>query len=395
MKIVQFTIRFLPSEGGTERATYYLCKELALNGHNVSVVTTNSYNYSTDRAVLNHYFAKVRTADFCSTEKLDGITIYRYPYLSFRGKNSPIVSLPLITFNTSDFDVVHLQGVNMTSSFALLSTISKLKGKKFVATTHGLAEFSSRPKIEIRYVTEFYLQRAEYIIALCNFEKKVLLHLGVPKEKIVVIPNGVDLNRFKSKPTAEQLQRLKEKYALGKLVVLSIGRIASNKGFERLIEAAVSFKNEDISFVIVGPINDLAYLNTLKSLMAFHGLQKKFILTGWLPDDEVVNLLYAADIFVFPSIIDTFGLVNLDAMAAGKPVIATSTGGVPEVVLHEETGLIVKSNDYIELSKALRRLCSDKALREYMGVRGKELVYKAYSWGKVCRDTINLYQHIH
>lgn len=394
MKIVQFSIRFLPVEGGTERATYYLSRELALNGHQVSIVTSNSNNGLTDKVITNYRIMQLKTANYPPIEKMGRIVVYRHPYLSFWNKSSPILSLPLLFHNLNDFDVIHLQGINMTSSFALLSLITRLKGRKYVATTHGIAEFSTRSGFEISYVIHLYLKHAERIITLCDYESKTLIRLGVPEEKIVIIPNGVDLTRFKNKPTSEESETLRKKYGLRKMVVISVGRVVGNKGFENLIKAAVSFKNEDMSFVIVGPTPDKQYLQKLYSLINSSGLGNKFLMMGWLPDYEVVNLLFLADIFVFPSTVDTFGLVNLDAMAAGKPVIATSTGGVPEVVRDGESGIIIKPGDFMELSKALRKLVNDRALRESMGETGQKLVLDNYSWGEVCSKTLSVYRRL-
>jgi glycosyltransferase involved in cell wall biosynthesis len=393
MKIVQFTIRFLPSEGGTERATYYLCRELALNGHQVSIVTANANNFSKDKVISNYKILKYQTANYLSTETIDDITVYRYPYL-ISNNSPPIFSPSLVTFNVSNFDIIHLQGVNMTSSFSILSLLVTLKGRRFVATTHGIAEFSVRSNFEKLFVTRLYLKRAEKIIALCQYESNMLLQLGISPEKIVIIPNGVDLNRFKCKPSVERITELKKKYRLAKYVMICVGRVASNKGFESLIEAAIAFRNDDVSFVIVGPSVDAVYLRKLKSLIDYYGLNKKFVLTGWVPDTEIVDLLFLSDIFVFPSIIDTFGLVNLDAMAAGKPVVASSTGGVSEIVQHGKTGIIVTPGDSLELSKAIRKLLDDKELRDFMGLNGQRVVKEKFSWEKICSETITVYQNI-
>lgn len=393
MKIGQFTIRFLPLEGGTERATYYLSKELVANGHQVYVVTTNSSS-SSDEIIADYKIIKRKTANYPSNEKISGINVYRFPYLSFWNMSCPIISLPMIFFNLDCFDIIHLQGLNMTSNSTLLSCITSLKGRQYIITTHGVAELLARKDHSLLYTLNLYLKKAERIIALCNYEAKNLVSLGVPEDKIVIIPNGVDLKRFKNKPNYEQIELFRKKYALNKLVVLYVGRVAGNKGLEILIQAALSFKNEAISFIIVGPIFDKNYFDNLSSLLEIYGLNKKFLFTGWLPDSQVVDLYFLADIFVFPSLVDTFGLVNLDAMAAGKPIIATSTGGVPEVVIDGETGIIVKPGDYLELSKALRKLVVDEPLRKYMGEKGKYLARYNYSWENICNKTLSLYRQL-
>jgi 1,4-alpha-glucan branching enzyme len=167
-----------------------------------------------------------------------------------------------------------------------------------------------------------------------------------------------------------------------------------NKGFEDLIKAAAFFKDKDVSFVIVGPTPDLKYLQTLHSLINHFGLSSKILMTGWLPDKEVVNLYFLSDIFVFPSILDTFGLVNLDAMAAGKPIIATSTGGVPEIVRNGENGIIIKPGDYLELAKAIDKLVNDNSLCESMGKTGKKLAFTNYSWEKIAAMTLTEYRSL-
>lgn len=248
MKIAQFTIRFLPLEGGTERATYYLSKELVANGHQVYVVTTNS-STSSDEIITNYKIIKRKTANYPSNEKISGINVYRFPYLSFWNMPYPIISLPMIFFNLEDFDIIHLQGLNMTSNSTLLSCMTSLKGRQYVITTHGVAELLARKDHSLLYILNLYLKKAERIIALCNYEAKNLISLGIPEDKIVIIPNGVDLNRFKNKPNYEQIESLRTKYALNKLVVLYVGRVAGNKGIEILIQAALSLKMKKLALL--------------------------------------------------------------------------------------------------------------------------------------------------
>jgi Glycosyltransferase len=394
MNILQISVRFLPAEGGTERATYYLSKELYKANHNVTVLTSNLNSVSTDVTLKDRGMFKQKTAGFPSTELFDGVRVQRFPYYCLLRKNSYTISPDMLNYNTKNYDVVHFQGLNRVSSFFLISSLARLRGQKYIATTHGVAELLWRPLYSSFYVIHLYMKQAARVITVCNYEFEQLKRLGIPKEKLAVIPNGVDLAKFREKPSANEAEALKYKYNLDKFVFLFTGRVVPNKGLENMIKAAVHFKDKPVSFVIVGPTQDTIYLDALKQRAASYGLSSKFRFIGWLPDVEVVKFLHLSNVFVFPSLLDTFGLVNAEAMAAGKPVIATSVGGVPEVVKHGETGLIIPPGDPVALSNALFFLMDNPDTCMQMGERGRLRAEELYSWKRICRETLAIYEDL-
>lgn len=154
---------------------------------------------------------------------------------------------------------------------------------------------------------------------------------------------------FLKSPSDETLKLAKLKYSLEKKspIVLTVCIIRPNKGLEHLIKAASMLK--DVSFIVVGDIGDQKYfkrLLRLKSTLRADNL--KFL--GWVPDEDVQSLLFISDLFVLPSISETLPLVILQAMAAGKPIIVTSVGGIPYLIRNQINGLIVPPRDYVAIS---------------------------------------------
>jgi glycogen(starch) synthase len=193
------------------------------------------------------------------------------------------------------------------------------------------------------------------------------------------VGNGVNLDEFNSTL----------KYQHQRPYVLSVGRFVQKKGFDILIQAfaKVTGKHPEVDLIIAG---DGEELNRCKSLALQLGLNQKVFFLGAVDHQTVVELLLQCEIFVLPSRREPFGLVILEAMAAGKPVVATRVGGVPEIVSHLENGLLVEPDSPEELSKATCLLLDDPELGYDLARAGYELLKRHFTWQEVAERYINV-----
>ncbi len=211
--------------------------------------------------------------------------------------------------------------------------------------------------------------------------KKALL----PRRKIVVIRNAVDLRRFREEPAGSGGSTL-ERFP-GRPIVLTVARLDPQKGLGDLLAAAAQVP--DANFVIAGEGPDRERLEgTARSL----GLDDRVRFLGHRED--VPDLLKSCDVFVLPSLYEGFPLSVVEAMASGRPVIATAVGGTPEAVSDGENGLLIPPGDPSALAAAIRSVLSDPVLARRLGSAGRERAFRKFSAAEMVRQVVRLYEDI-
>ena len=218
--------------------------------------------------------------------------------------------------------------------------------------------------------------------------EKMVQFYGVDKAKIRIVPNGVDLQRFRPSTGCEKIKR-----QIGidrKLCVLFVGRLIPRKGLPFLVEAAKHVVKEysQTVFVVIGegPLK-----NHVVSYLEKINLSGSFVFLGDVSEELLPALYNCADVFVLPSIQEGQGIALLEAQATAKPVVAFNVGGVREAVLDKETGLLVKP-DSRELADAIIKLLSNWSFREKMGSRGREFVSGNFSWDVCAHRMLQVYR---
>jgi glycosyltransferase involved in cell wall biosynthesis len=199
--------------------------------------------------------------------------------------------------------------------------------------------------------------------------------------KTEIVYNGIDLSSFGARIDG---RKIRSEFKMGKNTMLigTIGHFAPLKGYEELLGAMreVVRAGFDVKLAIVGDTiyrNSDRYKQKILKIVDSMALRDKIIFTGFRED--IPEILASLDIFVLASRCEGFGRVNLEAMAMGKPVISTNTGGIPEVVLDGVTGIIVPPGDSKTLSHAIMRLLGSPHLRECMGQEGRRRVEKYFT----------------
>ena len=195
----------------------------------------------------------------------------------------------------------------------------------------------------------------------------VISHLK-PRCRVIGIPNGVDIQAFAITPPAPDVLHIRREW---RLAVAILGHISEVKGYGAFVEAAgrLAAAHQDCGFVAIGAeTTEPGARNRFEQRIKDLGLADRFVFLGFRSD--VAAVLQAVDIVCLPSLAEGFPLAVLEAMAAGKPVVATPVGGVPEAIVHNETGLLTEPAQPDALASAIEKLVSSEDLRQRLGEAG-------------------------
>lgn len=269
----------------------------------------------------------------------------------------------------------------------LLTWLARLaRQARWIAFVHGY----TTPDLKMRLYNQadrFSLPHADRVVTVCEAFARQLARRGVPRERIRVRHNTI--GPFQPAP-AEEIIQVRE--ALGippaAAVILCAGRLSREKGQADLIAALARLNRpaDSVRLVLAGDGPERARLERLRARL---GLQQTVIFAGHLPD---LRAWYSvANLVALPSHSEGSPNVLLEALAAGVPVVATAEGGVPEIVRHEESALLVPRGDSEALARALSRLLDDRDLAARLAARGKEIA-SGYRPEVYCEDLLGLYQ---
>jgi len=264
-----------------------------------------------------------------------------------------------------------------TSKAGLLGRLAaKLAGIPIVVhTPHGHVFFGyfGPFKTRIFILLERLASRiTDKIVALTNREKDDYILFKIANEDIfVVINSGVELDKFKELPPNEK-QYLKRELGIpdNSLIIGTAGRLVPIKGPNFLIEAAkyIHSKYHDAFFVFTG---DGPLKQDLEKKARELGMEKNILFLGWR--DDVAKIISIYDIFCLPSLNEGMGRVLVEAMALGKPIVASDIGGIPDLIVHGKNGFLVPPKNPVQLAKYIQILLEDEKKREKMGQAGKEM----------------------
>jgi glycosyltransferase involved in cell wall biosynthesis len=233
-------------------------------------------------------------------------------------------------------------------------------------------------------------QDADLIVTISNYSlQKIRSHYNVDSAKVRIVPNGVDTERFKPNPDKTALRR---QFGLGEEpCVLFVGNLIARKGLPTLLEAAKKVVKErtDTKFLIVGegPLKA-----PLSHAIASAGLMGNFRFLGNLSEEQLPQIYNCADVFVLPSIQEGQGIVLLEAMASGVPVVAFDIGGVNEAVCNGETGLLVELGNVKALGQAVLKFLADSMLREQFGRFATKRVLEKFTWDTCANGMLEVYK---
>ena|SRR5579872_2428449 len=319
-----------------------------------------------------------------SDEVVNGVAVSR---LATRVSvaSTPICPSMVTQIHGTDADIVHMHFPNPLAVMALLT--SRYRGR-VVVTYHS---DTVRQKV-LGPLFEPWLQaalrRSAAIITTSPNYQRTSAALARHLDRCNVIPYGIHVDHFAG-ANPHEVARLRGQF--GNRVVISVGRLVYYKGFEHLIRAMAKV---DGRLVIVG---DGPLREKLRVLTNSLDLSGKIVFAGEIQNEAVIPYYHAADVFALASVArsEAFGIVQIEAMAAGLPVVNTGLdSGVPFVSLHEQTGLTVPPGDPDALAVALNRLLDDHGLRQKFGAGGRNRAMQEFSVTAMTRKTLALYDRV-
>ncbi|MBD2178640.1 glycosyltransferase family 1 protein [Pseudanabaena sp. FACHB-1998] len=281
-----------------------------------------------------------------------------------------------------------------TSAIQLVHTYHSLGAVKYQDRAKTPQIANTRLKIEREI-----LERANCVVATSPQEQETLRSLVSTQGQIEVIPCGTDTNNFRL--TSKALARAKLKFGSQEKIILYVGRFDERKGIETLVRAFALLKEYDLphlKLVIVGGSSanmpDGDERERIEHIVDELGLRDSTVFTGRIGHDILPFYYTAADVCVIPSHYEPFGLVAIEAMACGVPVVASNVGGLTFTILPEETGLLVPPKDVVAFANGIHRILFDELWVRKMRKQASANVNQRFSWTGVTIQLSELYRHV-
>jgi glycosyltransferase involved in cell wall biosynthesis len=290
---------------------------------------------------------------------------------------------------------VRRSGVAIVHAYSFYGNVFAIPAAKLAAAPVVIASIRDRGVYLTpaqQAVQRHVCRLADCVLVNAEAVRTFLIDQGYNASKIVVIRNGVDLERFSDQPDAGAVRREFGIPVSAPLVAVA-SRLHPLKGIEHFLEAAsaIGRRFPEVRFLVIGETSpdDRPYFDVLKNLAARVGIRDRVIFTGLRGD--VPRLLACAAVSVMPSLNEALSNVLLESMAAGVPVVATRVGGTPEAVQDGVTGLLVPPGDAGALARSIDRLLSDPESAKRLGQSGRQLVRRHFSIDAMVRATEHLY----
>jgi len=388
MKVALVTFEYPPfMQGGAGVYVYNLAKELVKLGHEVHVIT--------------------RKAPECERESVEeGVFIHRVGFL-----NKPFLAAVSFWFSlrkdfssieklAGGFDIVHGNGLSAFSlSPKVVSAPSVITIHHLTRTTRKALKTNLLGRVRnIRgetgissLIEPLCIRRADRIIADSEFTKRdIVKTYNLPENSVEIICLGVHPDKY----AFSEEEKNKVRTALGinsQPMILFVGNLVPRKGIDILLRALPQVLREmEVKLVLAGSGNQQDYQRLAQAL----GIPDKLSFLGCVPDDTLRLLYSSCDLFVLPSRLEGFGLVIIEAMAAGKPVVATAVGSIPELIEPGQNGILVEAGDEGKLASAIVKVLSDKSLARVIGENNIKKARERYSWEVTARKAERLYNEL-
>lgn len=265
-----------------------------------------------------------------------------------------------------------------------------------VQTFHALGVVKRRhqgaddtsPKDRLR-LEAMVARTATWVAATCTDEVFELMRMGRSRARMSVVPCGVNLDRFTPDgPMAPRTARHR---------IVSVGRFVPRKGFDVVVRALAAIPDTEL-VIVGGPDRSELHCDPearrLVELATELGVVDRVQLYGSVAREDMPAILRSADVVACTPWYEPFGIVPLEAMACGVPVVASAVGGMLDTVVHDVTGRLVKPKSPAEVAAAINELMHDDFLRQSLGAAGRDRAKARYSWDRIAADTLRIYDRL-
>ena len=387
MRIAFITFEYPPSIiGGAGVYALNVTRELANLGHEVVVFTPDAFDNVADEvdSIDNLKFNKIKLHEMLPFRALQ--FWLRLPKEVKKADSK------------KKFDIIHFNGISYwflkkkILNIPHIMTVHHLVKSAIKSNDLGMVSriknMSGENNIYITSIEKRCIKSADKLIAVSDFTKnETLSTYNINPEKIEVIHNGINLDGYNF--SNEEVEDSKKQLNISnKKILLFVGRINDpRKGLKFILNSLVNVvKNHDVVLLIVGKGDQSEIRYLAESL----GISKNVVFTGFVDEIQLKKYYALCDIYVCPSKLEGFGLTLVEAMAAGKPIVATNVGAIPEIICSKNNGFLVETDDIIAMSNAIHTLLSDENLLNCIGLRNKQYV-KKFDWKNHARKTIEIY----
>lgn len=384
MKILMLSWEYPPRVvGGISRVVHDLSHKLVNDGHEVTVVTYKDGNVpyiEDDNGVMVY---RVDNFMISSNNLIDWTMQLNFNMIAKTGE---------IIAEKGSFDVIHAHDWLVAYAAKTLKTAYNIPLVSTIHATEAGRNSGIRDEQQ-RYIndTEWMLTyESSEVIVNSNYMRSELQRLfGLPYEKINVIPNGVNLNMYDG---IEKDYDFRRKYAMdNEKIILFMGRLVYEKGIQTLISAMPKILNHyhDAKLLIAGKGG---MIDELRNQVNYLGLGNKVYFTGYLGSKDVQKMYKCADISVFPSTYEPFGIVALEAMLSGTPVVVSDVGGLNEIVDHGINGMKSYAGNANSFADSILTLLFDQKLCDTVTKNAISKVKSEYNWTKITNNTHFAYE---
>ncbi len=374
MRIALVTHTFFPeSVGGREKYVFSLAKVLAKLGYTVCVFTCSD-KLTKEKKIQQNGFKTVYLKTFKIS--VPGAK-YRIPF-GFSKK--------LKEFNP---DIIHTNDSRHFTTF-LSYIFSKKYKKPMILTEHGFHSLKSFTKIIYtfynRLISQKIFRQSKKIITVSKSFKKEVISLGIPVNKIEMIYNSLNLEEYDIKIRRDK-KNSKNK------IIFSAGRLIEEKGFQYLIKAIPILLEEfpNLILMLAGPNH--YYKKHLENISNQLNIRKQVLFLGEISEYKLKKFMKLSDIIVIPSLYEPFGIIALEAMAMGKPIVASKIGGLSEIISEGKTGLFVNPGSHLDIYEKVRTLLNNEKLSKKLSKQAKN-ESKKYDWEKNIGKIIRIYKSV-
>jgi glycosyltransferase involved in cell wall biosynthesis len=382
---------YLPLSGGTGAYVYYLSKELMKNGYFVYIVSGS--NQSKDVKINNQH-----SIFFLKTPKTPIVKSFLFAASCARKLNSVRDSIQ-VDIAHANLPLVPNFAVPPNFGKTLVSTVhSTWKGEAEAIRGELYSRLNSNEKFMVsfnwflRIFEEKMLKRSNRLIAVSDFTRRELQkYYKIKENKIRVIHNGVDVNKFKP---AENKRKIKMELGFNPddLAILSVGRLYARKGLFTLIESmpAVVKRFRNAKFIISGK----GQSNEMKKLVTHAtklGVKDNIIFTGYYPDSKLPKLYQAADVFAFSTFYEHHPFAVLEALSSRLPVVTTNVGGIPETIEDGKNGFLCEPFNAKQLSDRVLFCLEHPAAALEIAYLARKTIEERFDWRLIVKKVLKVY----
>jgi glycosyltransferase involved in cell wall biosynthesis len=340
----------------------------------------------TDQCSRIGALAKFRVAPtFFSEENINRI-IFNFRALIFAFNCLPVLNHLL---NEKKIDIIHTHYIY--SAFTVIILNKLIRRVPVIHTTHA-HDLIMTPSLKTWFkgFPEFVaLKLADHIIAETpSVKDRLISYFGIGENKISIISSGVAIQICETPDKIERNKNLNDN-----IIILCVGRISKRKNQFAVIRSIpkVITRHTDIKFVFIGPIIDHNYFKSMQRFIDENDLASRIEFTGEISRSSLYELYKCADVFVFPTLAEIQGLVLIEAMAFGLPVIASKIEPIRDIAdLRKDSIILIDPNDPDEIADNIILLIEDASKRNLMSIRSREIA-ESFSWDEVAHKTLKLY----